>query len=43
VALMRQHGVGCLPVVKDGRLVGMINDGHLMDVAGKLLEQHLGE
>ena len=41
--LMRRHDVGCLPVVKDGRLVGMINDGALMEVAGKLLEQHLKE
>lgn len=43
VELMRKHGIGCLPVVEDGRLVGMINDGHLMDVAGKLLEQNLRE
>jgi len=43
VELMRRHAVGCLPVVKDGRLVGMINDGALMTVAAKLLEQNLRE
>ncbi len=41
--ILRGKGVGCLPVVKDGRLVGMVTEGALMAVAAKLLEQHLSE
>ena len=38
---MRQNGVSCLPVVKDDRLVGVITERDLMDVAGELLEERL--
>ena len=41
IALMRQHGVGCLPVLKDGRLVGIVTEHDFMIIAGKLLEKEL--
>ena len=41
--LMRSQGVGCLPVVKDGRLVGIITEADFMHIAGELLEQKLKE
>ncbi len=41
--LMRTHRVGCLPVAKDGRLVGMLTERNFMTIAGQLLEQKLRE
>jgi CBS domain-containing protein len=41
IRLMRQHAVGCLPVVKDGKLVGVLTEGDFMDIAAELLEQNL--
>ncbi|MEM7202508.1 MAG: CBS domain-containing protein [Planctomycetota bacterium] len=43
IELMRQHRVGSLPVVDAGRLAGIITERDLIDVAAKLLEQHLRE
>ena len=43
IALMRRHKIGCLPVVKDGRLVGLVTDHEFMDIAAELLEQKLRE
>lgn len=43
IALMREHRVGCLPVVARGKLVGIITERDLINVAGQLLEQHLRE
>ena len=40
---MRRSGVGCLPVVKDGRLVGMITGRDFMEIARELLERKLRE
>lgn len=39
--LMRSHRVGCLPVVKDGHVVGVVTERDFMTVAGQLLEQTL--
>jgi CBS domain-containing protein len=40
VALMKEHRIGCLPVVEaDGRLVGMITDRDFLTMAGQLLEE----
>ncbi len=35
VSLMRHHGVGCLPVLRNGKLVGLVSVGQLLE----LLEQ----
>jgi CBS domain-containing protein/gamma-glutamylcysteine synthetase len=41
INLMRQHRVSCLPVVRNERLVGLITERDLMDVAAELLEEQL--
>ena len=40
---MRTHRVGCLPVVEDGRLVGMLTEHDFMGAAARLLEESLSE
>ena len=41
IALMREHGVSALPVVRDGTLIGIVSERDFMEVAGQLLEEHL--
>ncbi|MDT7603915.1 MAG: hypothetical protein QOF61_1912 [Acidobacteriota bacterium] len=41
VASMREHKVGCLPVVEDGVLVGIVTAQDFLDASAKLFEQHL--
>jgi CBS domain-containing protein/gamma-glutamyl:cysteine ligase YbdK (ATP-grasp superfamily) len=41
IDLMRQKKVGCLPVVKEGRLIGIITERDFMNIAGQLLEAEL--
>ena len=41
MSIMRQHDISCLPVVKDGRLVGMISEHDYLGIAGQLLEEQL--
>jgi CBS domain-containing protein len=36
---LQKHKMGCLPVVKDGRLVGIITDSDFLAVAINLMEQ----
>ena len=43
IQIMRQHKIGCLPVVKEGHLVGVLMERDFMDIAGELLEQNLRE
>ena len=43
LALMRQEKIGCLPVVQDDRLVGIVTYRDFMEIAGHLLEQQLRE
>ena len=43
IRLMRRLRVGCLPVVHDDRLVGIITEESFMDIATRLLEQQLGD
>ena len=38
---MREDQVGCLPVVRDGRLVGIVTERDLIEVSAKLLERYL--
>ncbi|MAE70725.1 MAG: hypothetical protein CME06_09680 [Gemmatimonadetes bacterium] len=41
IALMKQHRVGCLPVVENERLVGLVTEKDFMTIAGVLLEEQL--
>jgi CBS domain-containing protein len=43
IVLMRTRGIGCLPVVHEGRLVGIVTESDFMGIAGELLEQKLRE
>ena len=43
IEVMRTYGVGCLPVVRQGRLVGIVTESDFMDIARELLEEKLGE
>lgn len=41
IHLMRKHRIGVLPVLQDGRLVGVLTEENFMKIAGELLEQEL--
>ena len=41
IELMRKNKIGCLPVVKDGRLIGIVTEHDFFDLAGGLLERWL--
>jgi len=41
--LMRTLRIGCLPVIQDGHLVGILTEEDFMNIASKMLEQQLGE
>ncbi len=43
IDLMRCNRWSCLPVIKNGALVGVLNETQLMAIAGQLLEQKLRE
>lgn len=43
IRLMREKRLSCLPVVKDGKLVGLVTEYDLIVVAGRLLETYLAE
>lgn len=43
IEIMRRHKVGSLPVVEEGRLVGIITERDLIRVAAMLFEKHLRE
>jgi CBS domain-containing protein len=43
IRLMRKLRIGCLPVLQDDRLVGLLTEEDFMTVASKLLEEKLGE
>jgi CBS domain-containing protein len=42
VRLLRRLRIGCLPVVQDGRLVGILTEEDFMTIASRLLESKLG-
>jgi CBS domain-containing protein len=42
IELMRTHKVSCLPVVKDDRLVGILSERDLMNLAAELIEKQIG-
>jgi CBS domain-containing protein len=41
IEVMRENRVGCLPVVSEGRLLGVVTEDDFMDIAGQLLEERL--
>ena len=41
--MMREQKLGCLPVVDDSRLVGIITQTDLIEVAARLLEEYLSD
>ncbi len=43
IYLMREHGVACLPVVRDGQLLGILTEHDFIRVAARLLEEKLRE
>jgi CBS domain-containing protein len=42
IDVMRHHEVSCLPVVSEGKLVGIVSESDFMPLAYDLLEDHLG-
>jgi len=42
IRLLRRLRIGCLPVVQDGRLVGILTEEDFMTIASRLLEVKLG-
>jgi CBS domain-containing protein/gamma-glutamylcysteine synthetase len=43
IVLMREQRVSCLPVVKEGKLVGIVSERDFMPIAYELLEERLQE
>lgn len=43
IRLMKRHGVGCLPVVHRGRLVGIVSERDFLALASRLFEEQLAE
>jgi CBS domain-containing protein len=43
IRLMKERRIGSLPVVKDGRLIGIVTERDFMDIASELLEEKLME
>jgi CBS domain-containing protein len=43
IRLMRHHKVSCLPVVSDGKLVGIISERDFLPIAYDLLDQRTGD
>ena len=41
IELMRRHRVGCLPVVQNGQLVGIVSERDVLNLAAELLEEQL--
>ena len=39
IRMMRRYRIGCLPVVNEDRLVGLVTEDDFMDIAEKLLEE----
>jgi CBS domain-containing protein len=39
IRLMRDNNIGCLPVIRDGRLAGIVTERHFLEVAARLMER----
>jgi CBS domain-containing protein/gamma-glutamyl:cysteine ligase YbdK (ATP-grasp superfamily) len=42
IEMMREHGVGCLPVVEGDQLVGIVTSFDFLDASARLFQEHLG-
>jgi CBS domain-containing protein len=42
IELMQEHDISCLPVIKEGRLVGMVSEREFLPIAYQLLKEKLG-
>jgi CBS domain-containing protein/gamma-glutamyl:cysteine ligase YbdK (ATP-grasp superfamily) len=43
IEIMRSNRVGCLPVVEDSQLVGIVTSYDFLEASARLFQQHLGE
>ncbi len=43
MGLMRRHQIGCLPVLRENRLIGIVTERDFMEVASQLVEKKLRE
>jgi predicted transcriptional regulator len=43
IEMMREHGVGCLPVVAGDQLVGIVTSYDFLDASARLFQKHLRE
>ena len=43
IRLMREKNLACLPVLRDGKLVGIVTEHDLIVVSSHLLEAYLAE
>ncbi|MFN0109405.1 MAG: glutamate-cysteine ligase family protein [Blastocatellia bacterium] len=43
IQIMRHLNIGCLPVTKDGRLVGLLTAQDFLNLSADLIEAHLGQ
>ena len=41
IEVMKRHRIGCLPIVKEGRLVGIVTERDFMNVAQQIMEDLL--
>jgi len=41
IALMREKGIGCLPVVEGGQLVGIVTSYDFLEASARLFQEHL--
>jgi len=41
IEVMKRHRIGCLPIVKDGRLIGIVTERDFMNVAQQIMEDLL--
>ena len=39
---MRRLRIGCMPVIGDDRLIGIVTEEDFMEIASKMLEHQLG-
>jgi CBS domain-containing protein len=41
--IMQSHTIGCLPVVDDGQLVGILTSFDFLNGAARIFREHLGK